>query len=51
VTAKPAPDGVQREISHELEQVGCALDEHGVESSLEEVTADSVTTVEPCGVA
>lgn len=49
--ANSRSDGIEREIAGELNEVPIALDEDGMEATLEEVTVEAVTAVEPLRIA
>jgi len=50
MTAKSSPDGIEHDVTRQLEQMGVALEENTAESAVEEMALEAVPPVEPLGV-
>jgi hypothetical protein len=50
MTTKSSADGIEHDVTHQLEQMGVALDENTAESAVEEMALEAVSPIEPLGV-
>jgi hypothetical protein len=50
MTTKSSADGIEHDVTRQLEKMGVALEENTAESAVEEMALEAVPPVEPLGV-